>query len=165
MGTVIDFKSRNVEDTKQPGIRHKIWTIISVTATILGILGVTVFGLIEHFTEKDWQALAEEYNNNGLELYNSGEYEAAIEMYDNAIALEEKEIDNMDICYYNRGRAYYKLENYEKAIGDYTMAIEINPRGKYYSDRAVTYEKIGDIENAALDNARAVMSGGVIRRK
>lgn len=159
MGTVVDFKNRNPRDIKQSAIRHKIWMFISVTATILGIFGITVLGLVEYFAEKDWQAISEEYNNNGLELYYSGEYEAAIEMYNRAIALEGKEVDDMDVCYYNRGRAYYKLENYEKAIGDYTMAIEINPRGKYYSDRAVTYEKIGDIENAALDNVRAVMNG------
>ncbi len=103
-------------------------------------------------------AIAEEYNNTGLEMYNSGEYEAAIEMYDKAIVLAKREIDNLDMCYYNRGRAYYKLGSYEKAIDDYTVAIAINPRSKYYSDRAVTYEKLGDTKNAALDNARAIMN-------
>lgn len=158
MGNVIDFKSKTERSSDKPELKQKIGKFISVVATVFGIMGITVFGVVEHFVEKDWQAIAEEYNNSGLELYNSGEYEEAIEKYDEAIALEEKKIEDMDICYYNRGRAYYKLGNYEKALGDYTAAIELNPRGKYYSDRAVTYEELGDTINAAADNARALMS-------
>jgi len=52
--------------------------------------------------------------------------------------------------------AYFKLENYEKAIGDFTKAIEISPKSKYYSNRAVAYEKIGEPEKASLDNMRAI---------
>ena len=106
--------------------------------------------------EKDWQKIAEKYNNDGLELYNLGKYEESIEAYDKAIELESKGIDDIEVCYYNRGRAYFKMGNYQKAIGDYTMAIEISPKSKYYSDRAVTYEKIGENEKAALDNIKAL---------
>lgn len=70
--------------------------------------------------------------------------------------MESKGIDDIEVCYYNRGRAYFKMGNYQKAIGDYTMAIEISPKSKYYSDRAVTYEKIGENEKAALDNIKAL---------
>lgn len=106
--------------------------------------------------EKDWQKIVENYNNDGLEQYNLGEYEEAIVLYNKAIDLEDKGIEDIEVCYYNRGRAYFKLGNYQKAIGDYTIAIEISPQSKYYSDRAVAYEKIGETEKAALDNLRAI---------
>lgn len=97
-------------------------------------------------------------NNEALELFDSGEYEQAIKLYDKAIELESKGIDNIEVCYYNRGRAYFKRGDYQKAIADYTKAIEISPKSKYYSDRAVAYEKIGDTANASLDTARAFTS-------
>lgn len=108
--------------------------------------------------EPDWQSRAEGHNKKGLELYNSGQYEEAIEMYDQAIALETEGIEDIDICYYNRGRAYYKLGNYEKAVGDFTISIEINPRTKYYSNRAEAYRALGDNANAALDDTKAIIN-------
>lgn len=108
--------------------------------------------------ELDWQSKAEEYNNKGLDLYNSGYYEEAIEMYDNAIALEKQGIEDIDICYYNRGRAYYKLGNYEKAVGDFTISIEIKPHAKYYSNRAEAYRALGDHANASLDDSKAILN-------
>ena len=123
--------------------------MITVVTTFCTITGITILTLIE----KDWQEIAEQYNNDGLELYNLGEYEEAIVLYDKVIDLENKDIEDIEVCYYNRGRAYFQLGNYQKAIGDYTMAIEISPQSKYYKDRAIAYEMIGDSENALLGTA------------
>ncbi len=154
MGKIIDINSRkqNKEGTEKYFIKKWIGiliTVITTFCTITGITFLTIFG-------KDWQKIAEQYNNDGLELYNLGEYEKAIVLYNKAIDLESKGIENIEVCYYNRGRAYFKLENYQKAIGDYTIAIDISPQSKYYSDRAVAYEMIGETEKAALDNIRAI---------
>lgn len=62
----------------------------------------------------------------------------------------------MDVCYFNRGLSYYKLGNYQKAVGDFTQAIEISSKSKYYSNRALAYEKMGDTKKAALDNIKSL---------
>ena len=126
--------------------------MIFIITTFCTITGITVLTLLE----KDWKKIAEQYNNEGLELYNLGEYEEAITLFDKAIGLESKGIEDIEVCYYNRGRTYFKLGNYQKAIGDYTIAIEISPLSKYYSERAFTYKMIGETEKAALDNIRAL---------
>ncbi len=108
------------------------------------------------FERKDWQGIAEKYNNDGLEQFELGKYEEAIELYNKAIKLENKGINDIEVCYYNRGRAYYKLGNYETAIENYSQAIKISPKSKYYLARAAAYEALGDKEKAALDNVSAI---------
>lgn len=157
MAKIINFNNGNrdmneIKTRDRKSIVKKCASIITIIATFCTISGVTVLS----FLDKDWQEISETYNNEGLELYDLGKYEEAIELYDKAINLENKGIRDIEICYYNRGRAYFKLENYEKAIGDYTKAIEISPKSKYYSDRAVAYERLGEYEKAALDNMRAL---------
>lgn len=165
MGKIICFAKKS--DKQNRKFRKKIVEIITIVASICTITGVTVIGVFnernnEHHEseagvdEQNWQAIAEEYNNKALDFYNSGEYEQAIQLYDKAIELEIKGIEDIEVCYFNRGRTYFKLREYQKAIGDYTKAIEINPESKYYSERAIAYEKIGDIMNASLDNVKAI---------
>lgn len=158
MGKIIPFNNKNDNsnetvmcEKKNGSVKKWMTSLIFIITTFCTITGITVLTLVE----KDWQEIAEQYNNDGLELYNLGEYEKAIVLYDKAIDLENKGISDIDVCYYNRGRAYFKLGNYQKAIDDYTIAIEISPQSKYYSDRAVAHERIGETESAALDNIRA----------
>lgn len=160
MGKIIELPRDFEEepDEKKKKFFIKLKKVVAIISTICGITGLTAWGLINLAFEKDWQTIAEEYNNEGLDLYNSGEYEKAIELYEKAIALEEKGIDDIEVCYFNRGRAYYKLGDYEKAIGDYTIAIDINPKAEYYSQRALAYGMIGDTANETLDNLRAIGS-------
>jgi Tetratricopeptide repeat. len=155
MGKIIKFgkKGENLGETNTPkekksSIKKWVTLLITVITTFCTITGITVLTL----SERDWQKIAEQYNSDGLELYNLGKYEEAILLYDKAIKLESKGIDDIEVCYYNRGKAYFQLGNYNKAIGDYTIAIGISPKSKYYSDRAVAYERIGENEKAALDN-------------
>jgi Tfp pilus assembly protein PilF len=56
--------------------------------------------------------------------------------------------------YIDRGLKYARVEQYDKAIQDFSKAIEINPSyGKAYHNRAVAFTKIGDSEEAAADFA------------
>lgn len=158
MGKIIKFSKNNENiDSTEMSIKKKCFIkkyvvlLVTIVTTFCTVTGITVLTLLE----KDWQKIVEQYNNAGLELYNLGEYEDAIVLYDKAINLESKNIEGIEVCYYNRGRAYFKLESYQKAIGDYTKAIEISPQTKYYSERAIVYEMIGETEKAALDNIRA----------
>ena len=48
------------------------------------------------------------------------------------------------------------MGDYEKAIEDYTQAIQINPgEALYYQNRAKTYHKLGDAEKAEADEQKA----------
>ena len=48
------------------------------------------------------------------------------------------------------------MGDYEKAIEDYTQAIQINPgEALYYQNRAKTYRKLGDAEKAEADEQKA----------
>lgn len=161
MAKIINFEHRKEENAvtkRRKGRKFIKWAscVIGILATFCTITGVTIIGVRTAIMDKDWQKVAEQYNNDGLELYDLGEYKDAIELYDKAIDLESKGIKDIDVCYYNRGRAYFKLENFDKAIGDYTQAINISNKSKYYTDRAVAYEKIGATEKAALDNINAM---------
>ena len=130
----------------------KVWAVIGGISIILSILGYSVRDLFE----KDWQGIAEEKNSEALELYNKGEFENSIKLYDYVIGLEKKNIRDLDVVYFNRGMAYYKISDYHHAIGDFTNAINIKPRSKYYLNRANAYEKNGDTDKALEDRLKSI---------
>lgn len=71
---------------------------------------------IEATTAEEWFIKAYEYG----EL---GQYENAIEAYDNSLAIDPHNA----ATWTNRGHTLYKLGRYEEAIESYNKALEINP--------------------------------------
>jgi tetratricopeptide (TPR) repeat protein len=69
---------------------------------------------------------AEEYNNQGVDFADSGDFETAIASYSTAIELDR----DYAMAYNNRGQAYYSLEQYDKALVDITRVIELDPNDK-----------------------------------
>ena len=64
------------------------------------------------------------------------------------------------MAYYNRGIAYAKKSDLDKAIADYTAAIGLNPKmGVAYSNRAAAYAKKGEKAKAEEDFAQAEKLG------
>ena len=56
------------------------------------------------------------------------------------------------MAYYNRGFAYEKKGEYDRAIVDYDKAIAINPKfAAAYNNRGNAYYKKGDKEQAIVD--------------
>ncbi|TVP56676.1 MAG: tetratricopeptide repeat protein [Nodularia sp. (in: Bacteria)] len=120
------------------------------------------------------------------ECFAKGEYEAAINHYNQALQLK----DDADIYYklglssyklgdyeaaitnfsqtiqltFNDGKAYnkrglarYQLGNYQEAIEDYTQAIRINPHiAVAYKNRAEARSQIGDNQGAIEDYTQAI---------
>lgn len=156
MGEIIPLNKEYIPQKKKK-IFKKINIIVGFLAGVATIV-TAVITLVSMKFNRDWQAIAEKYNNEGLELYNAGNYEEAIELYTKAIKLEDKGIEDIDMCYFNRGMAYYKLGEYERAIAEFTQAININTRAKYYFSRAAAYEKIGEDVKAGLDNVSGLSS-------
>lgn len=65
-----------------------------------------------------------EFYNQGESHLNSGELKLAVSSFSEAIAINSK-----NATYYNlRGVAFFKMEDYYRAIADFYRAIEINPQ-------------------------------------
>ena len=64
------------------------------------------------------------------------------------------------MAYFSRGLGYGAKGQYDKAISDYTKAIEINPRyAEAYSNRGVAYDAKGNMKKACSDWKRACELG------
>lgn len=145
----------SLKENKKRFSPGRVAKILGYVVALLGVLGITVFDInLADLFKTDYQALAEKKNNEGLNLYESGKYEEAITLYDEVIDLEDKDINDIEMVYFNRGIAQYKLGNYELAVGDFTRAIQIKPRSKYYFNRANAYGQLGDTLKETEDNIK-----------
>ena len=60
------------------------------------------------------------------------------------------------VAYGNRGLAYSKLGQYQKAIAEYDEAIRLNPEYRYaYLGRGFAFQALGDSIKAEQDFAKA----------
>ena len=73
-----------------------------------------------------------EFNQEGVEQLQLGQYEEAIASFDSAIEIEPDDYD----AWLNRGFALENLGHYNAATGSYARAIEIQPeRGEAWFSR------------------------------
>ena len=88
------------------------------------------------------------YCKRGKANYQLGQYQAAIEDYDQAICLEPK----LAFAYNNRGKAKYRLDQYQEAIKDFGQAICLEPKlAVAYYNRGAAKEKLECIDKARSD--------------
>ena len=70
-----------------------------------------------------------------------------------------KELQGSFLAYNNRAMAFVKMRQYDKAIDDYTRAIELNPRYfVLFSNRGEAYMKAGRLDEAARDFDKVMAS-------
>ena len=63
----------------------------------------------------------------------------------------------MTSAYLNRGTAYAELGQKERAIEEYSRAIELDPKKtKAYLNRGVAYAELGQMERAIEEYSRAI---------
>ena len=86
------------------------------------------------------------YYNQGNDYYNQGDYDIAIQFYENAIVLKPDYAD----AYINLGVAYDEQENYDKAIEAYKKVIEIDP------DYALAYFNLGSVYDDQGNYTKAI---------
>lgn len=116
--------------------------------------------------------LATAFNNRGVAHKMEGEYEQALQDYDEAIRL----LPNSATHYNNRGIIYRLKHDYDRAIADYDEAIWLNsdyPAAFY--NRALAYADKEDYDHALADfavvlrfnprNALALYARGKMRLK
>jgi len=76
----------------------------------------------------------------------------AVEYLNNAIKLQP----NYAETYYNRGVAYDKLGQYQRAIEDYNQAFRLNPDyAKAYNNRGINYLSQGNKKIGCFDAQKA----------
>ena len=81
----------------------------------------------------------------GESLTMTGNYDAAIEAFDDAIKYDPSSYQ----AYFNRGSAYFNKRNYKKAVEDYLEAVELNP------NFANAWFNLGQIMDIELDHEMA----------
>ena len=74
--------------------------------------------------------MAEFYTNRGYIYQLQGNLPKAIADYNKA--LEKNPNDSLSL--YNRGLAYYGIEQYGKSLADYATAVSQNPSKEAYED-------------------------------
>jgi len=68
----------------------------------------------------------------------------------------KREFTNDAASYYNRGFEYYKKQEYDKAIADYSQAIQLDPNATRYANRGAAYNNKGDYDKAIADFNQAI---------
>ncbi len=60
------------------------------------------------------------------------------------------------MAYFNRGNAYDDLGQYQRAIQDYTRAIQLDPDlAQAYYNRGIVYYNLGEYQRAIQDYDKA----------
>lgn len=92
---------------------------LSLAAAFLGCLAIPA-----NLNAQD----AVDYYNHGLGLYDRREYDMAIANFDQALRLyDPHDTEFIAQAYGNRGEAWNRKGEYEKALGDYNQSLAANP--------------------------------------
>jgi len=90
-------------------------------------------------------AAVREAFNQGVELYNAGNYEEALKAFLEVTATETSQ----PAVWANLGNCYSHLEKNQEALAAYDKAIELDPENPtYYQNKGSIYAVMGDAENA-----------------
>ena len=93
------------------------------------------------------------YNNRGMAHRNNGNYDLAIQDFDQAIALRPAYAQ----AYNSRGFVYSYRANYDLAISDLNKAIELEPGyAEAYNNRGISYGRKGELDRAIGDFNMAI---------
>jgi len=117
------------------------------------------------------------YENRGDLYMRKGQIDAAMQNYDQAVALLAKatkltesifdkstptSVDKISAAsvFYQRGMAWRRQGQNQRAIDDYTKALQYRDDAQAFWRRAEAYQGIGQIDQAIRDLDRAVSLGG-----
>ena len=100
------------------------------------------------YQPEDWAA----FNNIGYCYKHMGEYEKSIEMYEMSLDMLRRHEDKKILPYSNMADCYEILGDYRRAITCYQEDL------KWYPDRTVFYEEIGDLYFYLKEYEKAIES-------
>jgi tetratricopeptide (TPR) repeat protein len=90
---------------------------------------------------------AEVYINKGFIFYQKGNYNDALQNYDQAIQINPMESRS----FRGRGQTKQAMNDMEGALNDYNMAISLYPSYDYYLNRALLKYVLNDFSGALTD--------------
>jgi Flp pilus assembly protein TadD len=107
----------------------------------------------------DPDALAVTFNNRGVAYSELGDYDRAVQDYNQALSLkpgDKTAVKNLRIGHTRRAGAAANLGEYEAALSDYAKAVELDPRhAPTYLRRGQLHLERGDLRAAIADLAKA----------
>jgi tetratricopeptide (TPR) repeat protein len=99
------------------------------------------------------QPYANAYITRGIAYCHLGQYQRAIEDFNEAIRLKP----DLDTAYNNRGVAYINLGQYQRAIEDFNEAIHLKPDNvEAYNGRGAAYVNLDQYQRAIEDYNQAI---------
>lgn len=127
-------------------------TLFAACLTLVAVSGVRSETRIDNQQVKETSA----YHSKGLEYFNAGQYEDAIEMWKKEIEENPKSA----WAHYDIGIAYERLQNYEEAFTWKKKAIDIEPKtGRFYWGAGVNLGQMGKHQEAIEYFEKALTSG------
>lgn len=141
--------------SKRRAMKRKLTIICILAVLILVVAGVVSTYFAKVNKERKEQQLA--YRQEGIEYYEQGDYEQALECFQNALADSKGKIGDveMDICFY-KARAQYELGDLEGALDTYGAVIQYNESPKAYFLRGNLYYSMDEQAKALADYNQAV---------
>lgn len=88
---------------------------------------------------------------------DADKYDTAIRLFTNAIEAGNLSQEELLSAHSNRGMAYSRVKQYNRAIADYSIAIDIKPgHADYYVNRGVAYNCKKEYAKAIADYSKAI---------
>ena len=115
------------------------------------------FARLHAHNKKRIEPDAQTYLQRGTEAHQKGNWDVAIEYYTEFIRLEPTDTSTVSIAYYSRGVAYGEKGEVDRAIEDYTLALEFNSNfADAYHNRGYAHYGRGEFALATGDYNRAI---------
>ncbi|UCC54484.1 MAG: tetratricopeptide repeat protein, partial [Anaerolineaceae bacterium] len=109
---------------------------------------VSIPGIVLLFLLVSCSPSAEEYEKQGRDYVDAGEFEQAIEAFQNAVEADPGYAD----AYNNLGNTYRKTGQHDQALANLDKAIQLNPNHyKAYKNRGKLFAAQGEIDKALAD--------------
>jgi tetratricopeptide (TPR) repeat protein len=142
-------KITNVEQDRQKQDHQKLLVVMTAIA---GCITLSVGAWFLQSPKPATDAEKKLYQD-GVNKYDAGNYEGAIEDLNQAIELNPQSA----LAYNRRGDAYYRLGDYEQAQADSSQAILLNPQdANAYFDRGFAFSELGKYKEAIADYTQAI---------
>ncbi|MBN3925300.1 serine/threonine-protein kinase [Nostoc sp. NMS4] len=139
----------NVDDNQQKRHQKKLLLVL------MGIAGCITLGIgaWQLRLPKPVSDAQKQLYQDGVNKYEAGNYEGAVEDFNQAIKLNPRNA----LAYNRRGDAYYRLGDYEQAQADSSQAILLNPQdANAYFDRGFAFSELSKYKEAIADYTQAI---------
>ena len=106
----------------------------------------------EVLSSEEALAQANKLKDQGNEAFKTGKYEEALDLYTQAIEVTDEDLKEKAVFYKNRAAVQLKLEDYDAAVFDCNLSLDLAPNDpKALFRRCQAYEALAKIDLAYAD--------------